>query len=337
MSSATKGVTKSKQRESRKSRTTDVSKATPPSSGKSSSAANGRTRSKVSPRRKPSRPSMAQSDSKELTMGENSEAIYPTNTQTGPASQNGSKAAMGATETQRSTAAYVFLRLAAETLEDIERVRIAAENRARALTHPEQNIGLPEDDPVVEAAQELAAKLQGIESDAEKAVKKVVRQTPLGPWVKQAIGVGEKQAGRLLGVIGNPRYRVDGETGEIHERTVGQLWSYCGYAVRDGVAPKRKRGEQGNWNPKARMRAYLIAESCMKSPTSPYRRLYEDAREKYADSKHEHSCAQCGAKGKPAQPGTDLRDGHKHARALRIVAKEVLRDMWIAADQWVSE
>lgn len=314
MSSATKGVAKPKQRKSRKSRTNHGPKAKSAASGDSS------------------RPSITPSTSRGPTTGENSEAKATAEPQTRTAPQNGSKAATADAGTHTSGAAYAFLALAAETLEDIERVRIAAENRARALTHPEQNIGLSEDDPVVEMAQELAVKLQEIEADSEKAVKKVVRQTPLGPWVKQAIGVGEKQAGRLLGVIGNPRYRVDGETGEIHERTVGQLWSYCGYAVKDGVAPKRKRGEQGNWNPKARMRAYLIAESCMKSPTSPYRRLYEEAREKYADSKHEHPCAQCGAKGKPAQPGTDLRDGHKHARALRIVAKEVLRDMWIAAD-----
>lgn len=274
------------------------------------------------------------------------EATGGTPPQSWSASSKG-RAASKEAQTHRMPAAYAFLALAAETLEDIERVRIAAENRARALTHPEQNIGLPENDPHVTAAKAIASEMGAVEHRAELAVKRMVRETPLGEWVKDTVGVGEKQAGRLLGVIGNPRIRIDGETGEVHERTVGQLWSYCGYAVVPadghnrngdhgltavGVAPRRRKGEQANWNTKARMRAFLIAESCMKSPSSPYRKLYEEGRAKYEDSAHKAPCSQCGQKGKPAEVGTPLRDGHKHARALRLVAKAVLKDMWIAAD-----
>ena len=66
----------------------------------------------------------------------------------------------------------------------------------------------------------------------------------------------------------------------------------------------------------------------MKCPASPYRAVYDDTRAKYADATHQHPCARCGPKGKPAQPGTPLSDGHKHARALRNVAKEILKDLW---------
>jgi hypothetical protein len=60
---------------------------------------------------------------------------------------------------------------------------------------------------------------------------------------------------------------------------------------------------------------------------SPYRKIYDDTRAKYAEAVHQHPCSRCGPKDKPAQPGTPLSDGHKHARALRAVAKKVLKDL----------
>lgn len=35
-----------------------------------------------------------------------------------------------------------------------------------------------------------------------------------------------------------------------------------------------------------------------------------------------------GPAGKPAPTGSPLSTGHQHARALRLVAKTVLRDLW---------
>ncbi|WP_347590361.1 hypothetical protein [Acrocarpospora sp. B8E8] len=115
-----------------------------------------------------------------------------------------------------------------------------------------------------------------------------------------------------------------------------------------GVAPKRARGAKANWSDTARTRARLIAESCIKqlARTCPadaeqgfathadgcacarYRKVYDATRVKYADAIHHVECPQCGPKGKPAQPGSDLSRGHKHGRALRAVSKELLKDLW---------
>jgi len=59
--------------------------------------------------------------------------------------------------------------------------------------------------------------------------------------------------------------------------------------------------------------------------------VYDTTRAKYADVIHNASCVRCGPAGKPALVGSPLSDGHKHARALRAIAKEVLRDLWIEA------
>lgn len=98
-----------------------------------------------------------------------------------------------------------------------------------------------------------------------------------------------------------------------------------------GVAAKRRKGQKANWSNTAKMRAYLIAESCQIQRRSPYREVYDKGRAKYLLSTHAWPCAQCGPAGKPAQVGSELSAGHQHARALRLVAKAVLKDLWIAA------
>ena len=133
-----------------------------------------------------------------------------------------------------------------------------------------------------------------------------------------------------------------GKAGHPDQGTSGDLRVFV------GVAPKRARGQRANWSSAAKMRAYLIAESTMKQlkrtcpadeeagyathvdgcECSAYRKVYDAAREKYADAVHHAECIRCGPKGKPAPVGSDLSRKHKQARALRIVAKELLKGLW---------
>lgn len=255
-----------------------------------------------------------------------------------------------------------LLLILGDTLDDLEAARIAMGNRLRALTTPEEigenggsfGKGIPADHPVAARLAGLLDALDGLEHQAELELKRAMRTHPLGPWVKRTVGVGEKQAARLLASIGDPTTRS----------TVSQLWAYCGYHVlhpghtsgdtqRDaagvdpssdtghglpdaqsgtaGVAPTRQKGRKANWNPTAKSRVFLVAESCIKKSHSPYRPVYDEARAKYADSTHSHECKRCGPSGHPALVGSPLSAGHQHARALRIVAKAILRDIWVEA------
>lgn len=220
---------------------------------------------------------------------------------------------------------YALLTVYADLLDDLERSRIATENRIRSLREIKGLAGSPEE----ERLDSIAMGLAMAERQATNELRKAVKVHPLGPWVAAQKGIGEKQAGRLLGVLGDPSFRVDPETGETTERKVGQLWSLAGYG--DAAKQQRRKGEKVNWSPQIKMRVYLIAESCMKQMTSPYRVVYDASREKYAEAVHKEECKRCGPSGKPAQPGSDLSDGHKHARAMRLVSKEILRDLWIEA------
>jgi hypothetical protein len=266
-----------------------------------------------------------------------------------------------------------LLLIFADAFDDLERVRIATENRVRSLG---QVKGLDGTDMEARLL-ELVDALQVLEHQAELSLKRALRTHPLGPWVKATVGIGEKQGARLLAAIGDPAWN---HAEDRPRRGPAELWAYCGLhvinpgqssadaqpflagdpsgqdsadaqvgsaagsghpgdhekdvsqaSVVSGVAPKRARGQKANWNATAKMRAFLIAESCIKQAASPYRAVYDEGRAHYADAVHPQPCAQCGPKGKPAQPGSPLSAGHQHARALRLVMKAILRDLWVEA------
>ncbi|NUQ97870.1 MAG: hypothetical protein HOY79_15385 [Streptomyces sp.] len=257
-----------------------------------------------------------------------------------------------------------LLALLADALDDIERTRIANENRLRQLTRDEpdadgeeRGFGLTLDQPQVAALADVVTALGKLEHQATLNLQRAVRLHPLGPWVKTTIGVGEKQGARLLAAIGDPYWN----TLYDRPRLVSELWAYCGLHVLParqatgdsqcapagggkqgdlgqarcgsqritaGVAPTRARGQRANWSTTAKTRAYLVAESCIKQVRSPYRAVYEAGRKKYADAVHSEPCRRCGPSGKPAAAGTPISAGHQHARAMRLVSKEILKDLW---------
>jgi hypothetical protein len=224
---------------------------------------------------------------------------------------------------------YSLLYIVADTLNDVEQLRIATDNRVRALTQVKGLVDAPETERMADYAQ----RLKDLEKDAIKDITKAMKAHPLGDFINRTVGLGLKQGARLLATIGPPADREN----------VGKLWAYCGYHVIQtcsvcetevwsqwdaegrvweqaqcedhpsaeiiGHSPVRRRGQKANWNNKARMRARLCAESCMKQRHSPYREVYEYGRRKYEDR--------------------TTGDLHKHNMALRLVAKELLLDLWI--------
>lgn len=198
-----------------------------------------------------------------------------------------------------AVAADTFLALAAATLDDIEKLRIATANRIDAMAR--EGITGPESDRL----QLLLDGIKALEHQATLDLQRALRKHPLGPWVKRTIGVGEKQGARLIAAIGDPAWN---SAEDRPRRGPAELWAYCGFRPDQ----KRRKGVQSNWNADAKMRAYLIAESCLKhKATSPYGPVYDAARASWADR--------------------DVADGHKHNHALRCVAKKVLRDLFLEA------
>lgn len=252
------------------------------------------------------------------------------------------------------------LAFAAAVVDDLEKVRIAEENRLRQLTRSEadsdgeeRGFGLTLDHPEVKALAEIVDQLTRLEKNAVKNLERKLKGHPLYPWIQKQKGIGEKQAARLLAAIDDPYINNATEK----PRGLYSLWAYCGFHVLpagqdtsdspegsvpagssfttdpkapgSGVAPRRRRGQRANWSATAKMRAYLIAESCIKvrrpeckeghvddCGCSAYRLMYERRRAHTAVTR------------------PDFTDGHSHNDALRVVAKEVLRGLWVAAHDW---
>lgn len=260
------------------------------------------------------------------------------------------------------------LALAADILDDTEKVWVANANRLRQLTRSVEDkdgevrgFGLDESHPDVARLAAMVDTLDKLTKDATKHLEKVMKRHPLGPWVlaSEQKGLGLKQVARLLAAIGDPYWN------ELHDRprTVSELWAYCGFHVLPsshattdtharhgggvqltggdtshglidahrptaGVAPRRQRGQKANWSEEARKRCWLIAQSIVKVGGPKYRDLYSATKAKYTDAVHTSPCVRCGPAGKPAQPGTPLSKGHIDARARRAVAKKVLKELW---------
>lgn len=144
--------------------------------------------------------------------------------------------------------------------------------------------------------------------EAEKAIKKDVnrwkhriardwRDDPVVAWAQGVHGLGD--AITLVLGIAPPLEAF---------ATVSKLWKYAGFAP----GQKAKRGEKLNFSPlfKAFM-TVRIADPCIKHRACPYRRDY-DTRRALTVLTH-----------------PDWTDGHSHNDARRIVAKAILRDLWL--------
>lgn len=258
------------------------------------------------------------------------------------------------------------LALAADVLDDLERVKIANQNRLRSLTRDTEDsdgevrgFGLSHDHPDVARLAALVGMLERAEHDATLNLRRAMRQHPLGPWVKAQRGVGEKQAARLLAAIGDPC--INGATGDF--RTVSQLWAYCGlhvlpsghagpdtqtssagggstsggdpgHAACDaqpssaGVAARRTKGQRANWSTLAKTRAWLIVEACMKQ-------IDADCKTGTGIGDHHDNCgcspyrvAVDNRRRRTATTHPEWTPGHSLNDGMRIASKRLLRDLW---------
>jgi hypothetical protein len=236
--------------------------------------------------------------------------------------------------TMTTNTQWLQLRIWAEQFEDSQKARIAATNRAeRGGVNPD----------IYSAHLELLANAEHIcKLHLAKCYRNTVPDT-VRQWQQQTPGIGQHLLGRILGQLGHPVHATPHHwegTGqnrkliedEPYNRSISQLWQYCGH----GAPTRRTKGMTANelyaqGSPKLKMLVHLLSEACMKTMSSPYRVVYEQTRLDVETKTHTVECVRCGPSGKPAQPGSPWAKGHQHAHALRIVGKEILKDLWLAA------
>ncbi len=192
-----------------------------------------------------------------------------------------------------SSLATVELKFCAEWLNDVESLRMATEARLGAFVRE----GFSPD--------QYGAQLHQLTALEHAAVLSL-------------------QRARLVAAIENVSYN---KAAGRPRRGPAELWAYCGFVP----GQRRQKGVRSNWNADAKMRAFLVAESCLRAGVrkldgcddsdgydwinrqsiTPYGAKYLDARENWA--------------------ARDTTEAHKHQHALRCVAKAVLKDLFLEA------
>jgi hypothetical protein len=229
---------------------------------------------------------------------------------------------------------WLELRLWAAMWDDAQRARIAACNRA-------ERGGV---DPDIYAG--YVATLRAAEHECLLAMRRCYRRVvpaEIQAWQRASAGLGIDRLAKILGHLGHPVWATphhwEGSgaarllvSDPPFARSVSQLWQYCGV----GAPSRRSKGMSADevfalGNPALKKLLYLAALECMKCRGGVYRLIYERARLEVADKVHSVECVRCGPSGKPALPGSPWSPGHQMAHALRIVGKEILRDLWIVA------
>jgi hypothetical protein len=203
-----------------------------------------------------------------------------------------------------------------ELLDDLMEQRKANGNRIAAL---ERTLGT-----AFPYLHELQENLTKLEHETELQLIRIWRKHPLAPWAKSVHGLGEKSIARLIALTGDPASR----------ETAAQLRQFCGHGD-----PRRSRPPKGATqaevlacgSPKAKAAVWRISTAFIKTGDNYYRDVYDKAREQYAEKLHTGTCVRCGPSGKPALEGTPWSLGHQHAAALRLVGKEFLLNLWLAA------
>ena len=239
----------------------------------------------------------------------------------------------------------------------IEKLRVASQVRQSHLAL--QNRIDPETD-------ELLNRIQGLEEYVDDRIADLIRTHPAYSWFSRVKGIGRENIGKVVGSI---RIKPDPEfPDKPYADTISALWAYCGYAVVDGHAPKRIKGEgKLSYNSQLRSMCHRLGDSllraglrmkCVKcntifgsatgkcpncggidfehTATSKFAQYYLKEKAKYKERFNAEGRTIVPAPfltkvdGKHVETAEFISEGHVHNMALRKVIKAFLACLYIA-------
>lgn len=164
--------------------------------------------------------------------------------------------------------------------------------------------------------------LLALEREIREYIKIEVKDIPIvKKFLKPIRGIGPMLAGGLISFF------------DPHEaKHASSFWKYAGLHVENGHAVKRKKNEKLDWNPRAKVLMWKVADSFIKQRTTFYRDIYDQAKDKYTkrflgNGKCERY-AECMSKLKKAK--VPSCKNHMHYMAMRPMVKRFLADFWAA-------
>lgn len=188
-----------------------------------------------------------------------------------------------------------YLYLLVSERDAAQRTRIRFGNRVSAIERGDDQVG-----EVYEAfLQEQAEFWEAREKDLTKRVVDQADGLEIVQLMAAVKGVGLFSAAQFVSMV------------DITiPQTVSALWRYAGFGVTDGKADRPTKGEKLRYNSRLKQATYNISQSMMRTG-SPYRKVYDEAREHYDANR------------------PDWTKGHKHNAALRKMVKVWLHHTWL--------
>jgi transposase len=194
-----------------------------------------------------------------------------------------------------------------KTLTNVKKIRIQLQNQLSALIYLH---GIPFEDLRDVYLVDALLTIHALEREISSRIKGLMNNGPYSedPVVRFLMGIPgikhELAAQFMAEVISLERFS-----------SLRSLYHYAGYHVVDGHAPTLRDMAQGRtrWNQNLRAIVYKMVMSILKAHArtpNKYGELYYAARRRYEER------------------GDYKNRLHLHLRAARIVAKQLLRDVW---------
>lgn len=178
----------------------------------------------------------------------------------------------------------------------IQKERIAFNNRLKAVERGDDVVS--DGDRVI--LESLYNRFVVMEEELDDRIRALTEGIDIIEVMEGVRGVGKLTAAKIVAYI------------DIHRAdTISALWRYAGYGVRDdGTRDRHVAGEISVFNKNLKRECRLLATGLMRA-NSPYRKIYDDAREYYDANRPDWTAA------------------HKHNAALRKMIKMFLAHLWL--------
>ena len=192
-----------------------------------------------------------------------------------------------------------------QTHMQIEKLRMATDSQCSTVLKQGFN------DPYL---SQVRQKVCEFEEWIEAEIRGLVISHPAWPWLNQVKGVGMENIGKVIAFVGDiSRFP-----------TVSKLWSYSGYSVKNGEAPRKVKGQKVTWNKNLRIMCWRLGVSLIRA-RGAYYHYYQEMKVMY-ERRYEGRIVK--AKKGESVPAGMITIKHIHNMALRRMIKIFLSHLW---------
>ncbi|MHC4625160.1 MAG: hypothetical protein ACYS4W_14800 [Planctomycetota bacterium] len=184
-------------------------------------------------------------------------------------------------------------------------------------------------DPVVYIIDVHRASLERYRNEEAKILEGAAKELPVWPWVERTPGIGPLGLALIIGAAGGPLWP--------NYPNPGKLWKRLGLAVINGEAQKRRKGEKKKGHGPDIVHDIEECKTClaMFSGFAPTRRAVMHnvgeslmKQNKVDGEPGKYYAMYLDRKAYEAERDPKMKPGYCHARALRYMEKNFIKDLW---------